>query len=70
MRNPDLLPEGMNAWEGLKADFKKSFEDHLGPQIAGIKLQELRMKEGRVDDYIADFEGLSLPRGLNNPLTI
>jgi Retrotransposon gag protein len=72
MRNPDLLPEGMNAWDVLRADFERSFEDYLGPKMAGFKLQELRMKKDRVDDYIAEFEGLarSAGYGLNGPLTI
>jgi hypothetical protein len=72
MHNPDLLPEGMNTWEVLKADFKKSFEDYLGPQLAKIKLQRLQMKEGRVDDYIADFERLARRAGyrLDEPYTL
>ena len=71
--NPDLLPEGMNAWEVLKADFKRSFEDHFGPQIAGIKLHNLHMmKEDHVDDYIANFEDLAYRAGysLKGHLTI
>jgi hypothetical protein len=72
MRNPGLLPEGMNAWDVLRADFEKTFEDYVGPKIAGFKLEKLRMKENRVDDYIAEFEGLarSARYGLNEPLTI
>jgi Retrotransposon gag protein len=71
-RNPDLLPEGMNAWDVLKADFEKSFEDYLGPEMAPFKLQELRMEEDCVDDYIAQFEGLarSARYDLNEPLAI
>jgi hypothetical protein len=72
MSSPDILPEGMNAWEVLKTDFKNSFEDHYGPQIAGIKLHNLHMKEGRVDDYIADFQDLACRAGysLKGLLTI
>jgi hypothetical protein len=62
----------MNAWDVLKADFEKSFEDDLGSEMAKFKLQELRMEEDSVDDYIAEFEGLA--RGakydLNEQLTI
>lgn len=57
--NPDLLPKGMNVWEVLEADFKKSFEDIQGPWSAGSKLEKLRMKEDRLDDYIAEFEHLA-----------
>jgi hypothetical protein len=70
--NPDMLPEGMNALEVLKADFKRPFEDHFGPQIAGIKLHNLHMKEDHVDDYIAIFEDLAYRAGysLKGHLTI
>jgi hypothetical protein len=72
IRNPDLVPEETNAWEVLKTNFRKSFEDHLGSEIAGIKLQELHMTEDRLDDYIAEFEGLARRAGydLNDPLAI
>jgi hypothetical protein len=70
--NPDILPKGMNVWEVLKADFKRSFEDHFGPQIAGIKLHNLHMKENHVDDYLANFEDLAHRAGysLKGHLTI
>ena len=61
--NPDLLPEGMNVWEALEANFKKSFEDHLGPEKARAELDKIYMKEDGLDDYIADFERLARRAG-------
>ena len=56
--NPDLL-EGKTAWEVLEADFKKSFDDYLGRQIASTNLCKLTMKEDRLEEYIEDFEKLA-----------
>ena len=61
--NPDLLPKGMNIWEVLEADFKESFKDIQGPWLAGSKLEKLRMKEDRLDDYIGEFEHLARRAG-------
>ena len=58
MSNPDLL-EGKTAWEVLEADFKKSFDDYLGRQIASTNLCKLTMKEDRLEEYIEDFEKLA-----------
>ena len=62
--NPDLLPEGTNVWAALEAEFKKSFEDYLGPMQAQTELEKLYMKEDPLDDYIADFERLARRAGL------
>jgi hypothetical protein len=69
---PDLLPRGKNAWEVLEADFRKNFEDYCGREMAVIKLQELQMKQGHVDDYIAEFEYLAhrTDYGLYEPYTV
>jgi hypothetical protein len=58
--NPDLLPKGKNAWEVLEADFRYSFEDYCGREIAVLKLLKLQMKQGQLDDYIAEFEYLAV----------
>jgi hypothetical protein len=61
--DPGVLPEGKNAWEVLEADFKESFKDYCGPEIARIKLQRLQMEEDRLDDYITEFGNLAWRAG-------
>ena len=56
--NPDLL-DGKNAWEVMEADFKESFDDWLGRQIARSNLRKLTMKEDRLEEYIEEFEKLA-----------
>lgn len=57
--NPNVLPEGKNVWEALEEDFKESFEDCLGPTKAWAELEKIRMKEDRLDEYIAKFQRLA-----------
>lgn len=61
--NPDILPEGKNAWEVLEADFKESFKDYCGPEIARMKLEKLQMEEDRLEDYIVEFGNLAWRAG-------
>ena len=56
--NPDIL-EGKTAWEVLEADFKESFDDWLGRQIARTSLHKLTMKEDRLEEYIEEYEKLA-----------
>jgi hypothetical protein len=68
--NPDVLPRGLNTWEVLEADFKETFKDLFGPEMAANKLQTLRMKEFRGEEYIAEFENLARRAGFGEPYTI
>lgn len=53
------IPFGMTAWEVLKHDFKNAFVDYAKHERAVDKLKKLRMKEGRIDEYIAAFKRLA-----------
>jgi hypothetical protein len=57
--DPWLLPHGMNAWHALEQEFKHTFIDYAAHEKAHDTLRSLKMKEGNVDQYIADFEFLS-----------
>jgi hypothetical protein len=54
--DPSMLPYRMNVWQALKQEFLKAFVDYAESKHAQKKLLELWMKDGNVDQYIADFE--------------
>jgi hypothetical protein len=54
--DPSVLPYRMNVWQALEQEFLKAFVDYAESERAQKKLLELRMKDGDVDQYIADFE--------------
>jgi hypothetical protein len=61
---PSLLA-GKSAWDILEEDFKKSFIDYAGPERAFMDIQKLKMKEDKVDEYIATFKSLGRRAGMN-----
>jgi hypothetical protein len=54
--DPSMLPYRMSVWQALEQEFLKAFVDYAESERAQKKLSELRMKDGDVDQYIADFE--------------
>lgn len=57
--NRASIPFGMTAWEVLKHNFKNAFIDYVEHKCATDKLKKLKMKEGRIDEYITAFEWLA-----------
>jgi len=57
--DPYSLPHGMNAWQALEQDFRTSFIDYAVHEKAHEQLRALTMKDGNVDQFIADFEFLA-----------
>ena len=53
------------AWQTLEQNFKTDFFDYAGPEIAQQQILKLRMKDGNVDKYIADFKELARRAGHN-----
>ena len=49
----------MSAWDALEQDFKMSFIDYAVHEKAHKQLRNLKMKEGNVNQFIADFEFLA-----------
>jgi len=64
--DPTKLPFGMNIWQVLERKFEVSFKDSAGKERAQLALLQLRMEDGRVDEYITAFKEL-LPRAGENP---
>ena len=54
-----MLPHRMSAWDTLEQDFRMSFINYAVHEKAYEQLRNLKMKEGNVDQYIADFEFLA-----------
>ncbi len=56
----ELLPQTRNAWQVVEHNFKQAFIDYAVKEKAQDELHKLRMKEGNIDQYIADFQLLAM----------
>ncbi len=56
----ELLPRTRNAWQVVEHNFKQAFIDYAIKEKAQDKLHKLHMKEGNIDQYIADFQLLAM----------
>ena len=67
-----LLPHNMNAWQVLEVEFKQAFVDYAMHERAQDELRKLKMKEGNIDEYIAQFASLVHHAGMdpNDPSTM
>jgi Retrotransposon gag protein/Zinc knuckle len=70
--NHSEIPTGMNKWQYIEQQFKKSFVDYTEHEKANKELAELRMKDRNVDHYIARFQQLAHRGGhnLDQPLVM
>ena len=66
------IPFDMTAWEVLERDFRNAFVDYAEHERAADDLKRLKMKEGRIDEYIAAFERLGhrANADLDDPLNL
>jgi len=60
---------GHSPWEVMMQDFLDAFTNHAEREQAQNALKQLKMKEGKIDEYIASFERLAHRAGidLDNP---
>jgi hypothetical protein len=65
-------PFGFDVWQITEREFKDAFTDYADADRAHQDLLKLRMKEGRLDEYIAEFQDLVNRAGLdrNGPNTL
>lgn len=63
--DPTMLPPGMTAWQVLEDKFRHAFFDYAELDRALDELEMLKMTEGRVDEYIAEFERLARRIGID-----
>jgi Retrotransposon gag protein len=60
-----ILPYDITAWEVLESEFKHVFVDYAEHEKAQNKIQQLKMTNENVNQYIADFERLGHRAGLD-----
>jgi retrotransposon gag protein len=58
--DPSIIPVTRNAWQMVEHDFKQTFVDYAIKEKAQDELHKLQMKEGNIDQYIADFSLLAM----------
>jgi retrotransposon gag protein len=58
--DPSIIPAMRNAWQMVEHDFKQTFVDYAIKEKAQDELHKLQMKEGNIDQYIADFSLLAM----------
>jgi hypothetical protein len=65
-------PFGHDVWEVIEREFKDAFTDYADADRAHAKLLQLRMKDGKLDEYVAEFQDLATRAGmdLNGPSTL
>lgn len=66
LEDPSILPCGMNAWDVMEQAFKSAFIDYAEQEHAQDEIHQLRMKDGRIDEYISAFRRLCY-RASNDP---
>ena len=59
------IPFGYNVWEITEREFKDAFTDYADTDCAHAKLLQLRMKEGRLDEYVTEFQDLATRVGMD-----
>lgn len=68
----ESLPFGYDMWQLTEREFRDAFTDYADADTAHSELMKLCMKEGRLDDYVAEFQDLATRAGLelNGPGTL
>ena len=56
---------GHSPWEVMMQDFLDAFTNHAEREQAQNALKQLKMKEGKIDEYIAGFERLAHRAGID-----
>ena len=58
------VPFGFDVWQITVREFKDAFTDYADSDRAHQDLLKLRMKEGRLDEYVSEFQDLANRAGL------
>ncbi len=61
----ELLPWTWNAWQVIEHNFKQAFIDYTVKEKAQDELHKLHMKEGNINQYIADFQLLAMDTNID-----
>jgi retrotransposon gag protein len=58
--DPSIIPTMRNAWQMVEQDFRQTFVNYAIKEKAQDELHKLQMKEGNIDQYIANFSLLAM----------
>jgi retrotransposon gag protein len=64
-KDPSIIPVTCNAWQMVEHDFKQMFVNYAIKEKVQDELHKLQMKEGSIDQYIADFSLLTMDAQVN-----
>jgi retrotransposon gag protein len=67
-----IIPITCNAWQMVEHDFRQTFVDYAIKEKVQDKLHKLQMKEGNINQYIADFFLLAMDAQVdpNEPMVL
>ena len=63
--DPSVLPFHMSTWDVMEQEFKKAFIDYAKHKRASNEMCKLKMKDGNIDTFIAQFAQLAHRGGHN-----
>jgi retrotransposon gag protein len=58
--DPSIIPATRNAWQMVEHNFKQTFVDYTVKEKVQDELHKLQMKEGNINQYIANFSLLAM----------
>ncbi len=61
----ETLPCTRNTWQVVEHNFKQAFIDYVVKEKAQDELHKLKMREGNIDQYIANFQLLAMDANVN-----
>ena len=59
------LPFGYDVWQVVECEFCENFTNFTDVDKAYCKLEKLKMTEGRLDEYISNFQDLTARAGMD-----
>ena len=59
------VPFGYDVWQVVEREFKENFTDFADADKAYREIERLKMTEGRLDEYISNFQDLAMRAGMD-----
>ena len=61
----ETLPFGYDVWQVVEREFRKNFTDFADADKAYREIEKLKMTEGRLDEYVSNFQDLAACAGMD-----
>ena len=61
----ETLPFGYDVWQVVEREFRENFTDFADADKAYRELEKLKMTEGRLDEYVSNFQDLAARAGMD-----